>query len=119
VKRPDKNNYDFNDNIEGVRFAYDMIKYADYLEDLLSEKEKERGIVIIGPKSDIRLIEHLQRLAQTDKKTILIGAVDFGKTTLSEKLPFSENEEMKMKMMEMTKIPQEYFGEKSQSKYHK
>lgn len=34
-KRPKKEDYDFNDNIEGVRYAKDMNDYADKLEDQL------------------------------------------------------------------------------------
>ena len=34
-KRPKKEDYDFNDNIEGVRYAKDMNDYADKLEKQL------------------------------------------------------------------------------------
>ena len=34
-KRPKKEDYDFNDNIEGVRYAKDMNEYADKLEEQL------------------------------------------------------------------------------------
>ena len=34
-KRPKKEDYDFNDNIEGVRYAKDMYDYADKLEEQL------------------------------------------------------------------------------------
>jgi len=34
-KRPKKEDYDFNDNIEGVRYAKDMNDYADKLEEQL------------------------------------------------------------------------------------
>ena len=34
-KRPKKQDYDFNDNIEGVRYAKDMNDYADKLEEQL------------------------------------------------------------------------------------
>lgn len=36
MERPNKEDYDFNDVFEGVRFASNMIKYADYLEKQLS-----------------------------------------------------------------------------------
>ena len=36
MERPNKKDYDFNDVFEGVRFASNMIKYADYLEKQLS-----------------------------------------------------------------------------------
>jgi hypothetical protein len=32
MERPNKEDYDFNDVFEAVRFASNMIKYADYLE---------------------------------------------------------------------------------------
>ncbi len=32
MKRPNKEEYDFNDEFVLLRFAHDMIKYADYLE---------------------------------------------------------------------------------------
>lgn len=35
LKRPKKEDYDFNDNIEGVRYAKDMNDYADKLEEQL------------------------------------------------------------------------------------
>ena len=35
MERPNKKDYDFNDSIEGVRFAKDMIDYADYMEKQL------------------------------------------------------------------------------------
>ena len=35
IKRPNKEDYDFNDNIEGVRYAKDMNDYADKLEEQL------------------------------------------------------------------------------------
>jgi hypothetical protein len=35
MKRPNKKEYDFNDNIEGVRYAKDMNDYADKLEEQL------------------------------------------------------------------------------------
>lgn len=35
LNRPKKEDYDFNDNIEGVRYAKDMNDYADKLEKQL------------------------------------------------------------------------------------
>lgn len=35
LNRPKKEDYDFNDNIEGVRYAKDMNDYADKLEEQL------------------------------------------------------------------------------------
>lgn len=35
MERPNQKDYDFNDAIEGVRFAKDMINYADYMEKQL------------------------------------------------------------------------------------
>tara|TARA_R110000851_G_C12635597_1_gene518377 strand:- start:106 stop:414 length:309 start_codon:yes stop_codon:yes gene_type:complete len=35
-ERPNKKDYDFNDIFEGVRFANNMIKYADNLEKQIS-----------------------------------------------------------------------------------
>jgi hypothetical protein len=35
MERPNQKDYDFNDVIEGVRFAKDMINYADYMEKQL------------------------------------------------------------------------------------
>ena len=32
IERPNQKDYNFNDSIEGVRFAKDMINYADYTE---------------------------------------------------------------------------------------
>lgn len=32
MKRPNKEDYNFNDIFEGVRFAIDMIKYSKHLE---------------------------------------------------------------------------------------
>ena len=32
MERPNKEDYDFNNVFESVRFASNMIKYADYLE---------------------------------------------------------------------------------------
>ena len=32
MERPKKEDYDFNDYLEGVRFAINMTKYVDYLE---------------------------------------------------------------------------------------
>lgn len=37
MKRPNKNDYNFNDVIDGVKFAADMIAYADYLETLITK----------------------------------------------------------------------------------
>ena len=33
MERPNRKDYDFNDVFEAVRFASNMIKYADYLEN--------------------------------------------------------------------------------------
>ena len=41
MKRPNKKDYNFNDSIDGVLFAKHMIDYADYLEQKLSEAEKQ------------------------------------------------------------------------------
>jgi hypothetical protein len=35
LNRPKKEDYDFNDNIEGVRYAKDINDYADKLEEQL------------------------------------------------------------------------------------
>ena len=53
MERPNKEDYDFNDVFEGVRFASNMIKYADYLEakqlpihvvsGMFSEKQMEEA----------------------------------------------------------------------------
>jgi len=36
MERPNKKDYDFNDNFEAVRFGSNMIKYTDYIEKQLN-----------------------------------------------------------------------------------
>lgn len=40
MTRPNKKDYDFNDVFEAARFGLNMIKYADYLENLISKGQK-------------------------------------------------------------------------------
>ena len=41
IKRPNERDYNFNDNLEGARFAKDMIRYADHLEKRIDELKEE------------------------------------------------------------------------------
>ena len=86
MKRPNKEKYDFNDAIEGVRFGKDMIKYASYLESKIissvNHKNTPKPIFAIGLSSftdDCVLEETAQRLKRElkDYHTIVyVNSVD-------------------------------------------
>ena len=51
MERPKKEDYDFNDYLEGVRFAINMTKYVDYLE------AKQLPIRVVSQRSELLLFD--------------------------------------------------------------
>ena len=81
MKRPNKKDYNFNDNIDSTFFAKQMIDYANYLEQKLGEAKKQVKNInhdaVLSAGDSLKTDEFRLHLTEPDELKIVATGVGF------------------------------------------